>query len=67
MCVLVQAMHQIDELLPAAAVKIPYDDVIAAALLVYFGVKTLKVGGSWVGQMQLSRGMLRNAFASLLL
>ncbi|KAG1665544.1 hypothetical protein FOA52_000690 [Chlamydomonas sp. UWO 241] len=39
-----QVLHQLDELIPAgsAAAKIPFDDLIAAALLVYFGVNTLR-------------------------
>lgn len=39
-----QVLHQLDELMPATAVRVPYDDIIAAALLIWFGVKTLQVG-----------------------
>ena len=41
-----QTLHQLDELVPKAseaAVSIPYDDLIAAALLVWFGIQTIKV------------------------
>ena len=41
-----QTLHQLDELVPKGAdpsSSIPYDDVIAAALLVWFGLQTLKV------------------------
>ncbi|KXZ43499.1 hypothetical protein GPECTOR_88g442 [Gonium pectorale] len=37
-----QVLHQVDELVPASAGDLPYDDLLAAALLVYFGVKTLQ-------------------------
>lgn len=39
-----QVLHQLDELVPqsASATKIPYDDLIAASLLVWFGLQTLK-------------------------
>ena len=40
-----QTLHQLDELVPktdGAEASIPYDDLIAAALLVWFGVQTLK-------------------------
>lgn len=36
-----QVLHQLDELLPANS--LPLDDLLAAALLVFFGVKTLLV------------------------
>ncbi len=36
-----QVLHQLDELLPANS--LPLDDIFAAALLVFFGVKTLLV------------------------
>jgi putative Ca2+/H+ antiporter (TMEM165/GDT1 family) len=34
--------HQLDELLPASSV--PFDDLLAVALLLFFGITTLKVG-----------------------
>lgn len=34
-------LHQIDELLPANS--LPWDDIFAAVLLVFFGIKTLLV------------------------
>jgi len=34
--------HQLDELLPASSV--PLDDLLAVALLLFFGITTLKVG-----------------------
>ncbi|GAX73128.1 hypothetical protein CEUSTIGMA_g581.t1 [Chlamydomonas eustigma] len=39
-----QTLHQLDELIPqdSAASKIPFDDLVAAALLIWFGVKTLQ-------------------------
>ena len=36
-----QVLHQIDELLPANS--LPWDDIFAAVLLVFFGIKTLLV------------------------
>jgi len=39
--VLGQALHQVDELLPSSS--LPFDDIAAAVLLVFFGVKTLQV------------------------
>lgn len=36
-----QALHQLDTLLPANS--LPLDDILAAALLIFFGVKTLLV------------------------
>lgn len=39
-----QVLHQLDELLPANS--LPLDDIFAAALLVFFGVKTLLVSTS---------------------
>ena len=36
-----QTLHQLDELLPANT--LPLDDLLAVALLVFFGVKTLLV------------------------
>lgn len=39
----IQVLHQVDELVPGEA-NIPYDDLLAVALLVYFGIKTLQVG-----------------------
>lgn len=41
-----QALHTIDELVPAgdsALYKLPYDDILAAALLIWFGIQTLQV------------------------
>ena len=38
-----QTLHQLDELVPQGARSVPYDDLIAAALLVWFGLQTLKV------------------------
>ena len=40
--VLGQALHQVDELLPSSS--LPFDDIAAAILLVFFGVRTLQVG-----------------------
>lgn len=39
-----QALHQLDELVPQDSLlaSIPLDDVIAAALLIWFGIKTLQ-------------------------
>ncbi len=34
-------LHQVDELLPANS--LPWDDIFAAVLLVFFGIKTLLV------------------------
>ena len=39
--VLGQALHQVDELLPSSS--LPFDDIAAAFLLVFFGIKTLQV------------------------
>lgn len=39
--VLGQALHQVDELLPSSS--LPFDDIAAAILLVFFGVRTLQV------------------------
>ncbi|KAG2494051.1 hypothetical protein HYH03_007695 [Edaphochlamys debaryana] len=36
-----QVLHQVDELVPENAAGLPYDDLLAAALLLYFGIKTL--------------------------
>ena len=36
-----QGLHQLDELLPANS--LPLDDIFAAGLLIFFGVKTLLV------------------------
>jgi hypothetical protein len=35
--------HQLDELLPVQS-SLPLDDLLAVALLLYFGITTLKVG-----------------------
>mmetsp|Transcript_11270 Transcript_11270/g.24276 ORF Transcript_11270/g.24276 Transcript_11270/m.24276 type:complete len:341 (+) Transcript_11270:134-1156(+) len=38
-----QGLHQLDELVPQGeGAKLPFDDIIAAALLIWFGVKTLQ-------------------------
>ncbi|PNH11492.1 GDT1-like protein 1, chloroplastic, partial [Tetrabaena socialis] len=37
-----QVLHQVDELVPAGAGGLPYDDLLACALLLYFGIKTIK-------------------------
>eukprot|EP00198_Chlamydomonas_reinhardtii_P012578 XP_001701915.1 predicted protein [Chlamydomonas reinhardtii] len=37
-----QVLHQVDELVPENGAGLPYDDLLAAALLLYFGFKTLK-------------------------
>ncbi|KAF8060328.1 PAM71 [Scenedesmus sp. PABB004] len=37
-----QVFHQLDELLPAASRGLPLDDLFAVALLLYFGISTLK-------------------------
>lgn len=37
-----QVLHQIDELVPQGGSKVPYDDLIAVALLVWFGFQTLQ-------------------------
>ena len=42
--VLGQALHQVDELLPSSS--LPFDDIAAAVLLVFFGVRTLQVSFS---------------------
>jgi hypothetical protein len=34
-----RALHEIDELLPAAAQGLPLDDLLAVALLLFFGVQ----------------------------
>ncbi len=39
-----QVLHQLDELLPANS--LPLDDIFAAALLIFFGAKTLLVRAS---------------------
>jgi hypothetical protein len=36
-----QVFHQLDELLPASS--LPFDDLLAVALLLFFGITTLKV------------------------
>ncbi|GLI59791.1 hypothetical protein VaNZ11_001755 [Volvox africanus] len=36
-----QVLHQVDELVPGES-NIPYDDLLAVALLLYFGIKTLR-------------------------
>ena len=36
-------MHQIDELVPAGLTDLPLDDVVAAVLLIVFGIQTLQV------------------------
>lgn len=41
--VLGQALHQVDELLPSSS--LPFDDIAAAVLLVFFGVRTLQEAG----------------------
>lgn len=50
--VLGQALHGIDELLPSSS--LPFDDIAAAVLLVFFGIKTLqeasKVGNTSVDE-----------------
>ncbi len=33
-------LHQVDELLPVGS--IPFDDILAVGLLIFFGVKTLQ-------------------------
>lgn len=38
-----QVLHVVDELVPQGTNRIPYDDFLAAALLVFFGIKTLQV------------------------
>ena len=43
--VLGQALHQVDELLPSSS--LPFDDIAAAFLLVFFGIKTLQVKPSY--------------------
>ena len=40
-----QVLHQVDELVPANSAGLPYDDLLAVALLLYFGIKTLQVLG----------------------
>jgi putative Ca2+/H+ antiporter (TMEM165/GDT1 family) len=37
-----QVLHQLDELVPQGASKVPYDDIIAVSLLVWFGLQTLQ-------------------------
>lgn len=37
-----QALHQLDELLPASARSVPWDDVLAVVLLVVFGIQTIR-------------------------
>ncbi|KAG2446729.1 hypothetical protein HYH02_008291 [Chlamydomonas schloesseri] len=37
-----QVLHQVDELVPENGAGLPYDDLLAAALLLYFGFKTLQ-------------------------
>lgn len=37
-----QVFHQLDELLPASARVVPLDDLLAVALLLFFGITTLK-------------------------
>lgn len=41
-----QALHEVDELLPSSS--LPFDDIAAAVLLVFFGIKTLQV--CWLHQ-----------------
>jgi hypothetical protein len=41
-CAFLQVFHQVDELLPVNT-DIPLDDVLACALLLYFGINTLRV------------------------
>lgn len=41
--VLGQALHQVDELLPSSS--LPFDDIAAAFLLVFFGIRTLQEAG----------------------
>jgi len=43
--VLGQALHQVDELLPSSS--LPFDDIAAAFLLVFFGIRTLQVRSSY--------------------
>jgi hypothetical protein len=43
-----QVFHQVDELLPITT-DIPLDDLLACALLLYFGINTLRVSGRSVG------------------
>ena len=38
-----QALHQIDEILPESISQFPVDDLLAIALLVWFGIITLQV------------------------
>jgi len=38
-----QVLHQLDEFLPFGR-SVPLDDLLAVALLVFFGVRTLQVG-----------------------
>lgn len=40
-----QVFHQVDELIPQGSTPIPIDDLIAVVLLIFFGVKTIQVGG----------------------
>ncbi|DBA79178.1 TPA: hypothetical protein ACH3X1_009000 [Trebouxia sp. C0004] len=44
--VLGQALHQVDELLPSSS--LPFDDIAAAFLLVFFGIRTLQVRPSYL-------------------
>lgn len=38
-----RALHEINELLPAAAAQIPFDDILAIVLFIWFGILTLQV------------------------
>ena len=40
-----QLLHQLDELQPGGT-QLPLDDILAVALLVFFGLKTINVGSS---------------------
>jgi hypothetical protein len=40
-----QVLHQLDDFLPFGR-SVPLDDLLAVALLVFFGVRTLQVGAS---------------------
>lgn len=48
-----QVLHQIDELLPANS--LPWDDIFAAVLLVFFGIKTLLVSACLASAFQCFR------------
>lgn len=51
-----QVLHQVDELVPENGAGLPYDDLLAAALLLYFGFKTLKVGRNWGPMVEAAAG-----------